>query len=243
MATLSEAHERLCRVNTEHASNFMKAARGIGASEQTALLEYLNQVAASPRDWMRQFPTTWRTRPAFRKARDSLAALLKLGDFRDDVPEGFEEMLAAAFGKASESLEDVLRERSSGPAATKAPVRQEPVQAEVRGSDDGIDAGIDDGSGSDVDEFDDGYDGEELIDDGYADEDSAGEYSADDAYVRRMRRMCKMLARTLGNAVAEDMFAAMWSGQSELESREKINGIARLLVTRAPPLLLLEAMM
>lgn len=225
------AHECLCRVNTEHGKNFLLAAEGIGASPETPLCDYLSQVRLGPRDWLTGFPTRWKTVPAFKKARDAVAALLKLEELERDVPVGMGEMLTTTFGNKSVVMQEIIAMRQAQ--------AQEGDPAVVPNNDTTDQEDIDISSYHDMSATEDlcGT----LIPEGWEKLDDA-----DAAYVRRMRVLCELMADAMDDRVALSMFTALWGKAGlpprELESREKIDAIARLVAARSPAPMLLDAL-
>lgn len=217
------AHECLCGVNTEHGKNFLLAAEGIGATPETSLYDYLSQVRLGPRDWLTGFPERWKTVPAFKKARDAVAALMKLEELKKHVPDGMGEMLTDTFGKASPVMQEVIAARQSrAQEGELAAVPNDDISPEH-------DMAATDDQGGIPSPLPNGWE------------------DVDAVYVRRMRALCELMADAMDDRVAVSMFKALWGKAGlpprELESREKIDAIARLVVTRAPAPMLLDALM
>lgn len=219
--TIDSARVLLQSVKSEHAKYFMESARAaVGSAPATSapLREYFEEVCACPRDWMMSFPSTWKSAASYRKVHQAMRALLELGVVGDVVPAEFEKsVLKAHFTSAN--IHEVLALRRGG-------VPEAISTAET----------VDFSGHSDCASE---YPASEPI--------RSVRDSKESRYVHTMRRVCESLAAALKDEVTVAVLTALWHdgdgwSDHELESVEVMRDVLKLISSRAPVVLLLQAL-
>ena len=115
------------------------------------MINYLDMIILSPRDWIKQFPLNWET-SSYKKLRSALWALKQVAGSDAEVPEGFYNTVKQALLESVQADPDQQDHAAQKDSEADAEAATE--SEEQKPKDTSADAGSDDGSDDRADESD-----------------------------------------------------------------------------------------